>query len=81
MNSDRALELAREAFPHNHILRVAFMLGCNKGYEEAEKDLTLTWEDMKLIDELFTEMAFSEPNDSTEWYQELANRFNEQRNK
>lgn len=52
-----------------------------QGYEQAEKNLALTWEDMKLIDELFTEMAFSEPNDSTEWYQELANRFNEKREK
>ena len=52
-----------------------------EGYEQAEKNLALTWEDMKLIDELFTEMAFSEPNDSTEWYQELANRFNEKREK
>ena len=50
-----------------------------RGYEQAEKDLALTWEDMKLIDGLITEMAFSEPNDSMEWYQELANRFNEQR--
>ena len=52
-----------------------------QGYEQAEKDLALTWEDMKLIDELITEMAFSEPNDSMEWYQELANRFNEKRKK
>lgn len=84
--SKRAIEKAYETYPldesnrYNHELN-AKRVGFQHGYEQAEKNLALTWEDMKLIDELFTEMAFSEPNDSTEWYQELANRFNEKREK
>ena len=66
-----------DSYDCNRFERCAYQ----EGYEQAEKNLALTWEDMKLIDELFTEMAFSEPNDSTEWYQELANRFNEKREK
>lgn len=84
--SKRAIEKAYETYPldesnrYNHELN-AKRVWFQQGYEKAEKNLALTWEDMKLIDELFTEMAFSEPNDSTEWYQELANRFNEKREK
>lgn len=33
MNTDKALELARKAYPNNEELRVAYMLGLNEGYE------------------------------------------------
>lgn len=33
MNSDKALELARLAYPNDENLRVAYMLGVDKGYE------------------------------------------------
>ncbi len=33
MNADKALELARKAYPNNEELRVAYMLGLNEGYE------------------------------------------------
>lgn len=33
MNADKALELARLAYPNDENLRVAYMLGLNEGYE------------------------------------------------
>ena len=33
MNADKALELARLAYPNDENLRVAYMLGVDKGYE------------------------------------------------
>ena len=81
----RAEIAAWEAYPDDRFVDAEYSSMCRgfyqEGYEQAEKDLALTQEDMKLIDELITEMAFSEPNDSMEWYQELANRFNEKRKK
>lgn len=38
MNSDRALELARIAFPNDEKLRIAYMLGCDRGYQECEEE-------------------------------------------
>lgn len=58
------------------------------GYEQAEKDLALTWEDVKKIEDLCMEVAtlfasigrnkvILEPP----FYEEVARRFNEQRKK
>lgn len=33
MDSNKALELAKSAYPHDENLRVAYMLGVDKGYE------------------------------------------------
>ena len=53
------------------IQRVAYI----KGYRQAEKDLELTWEDIKTIDKLLNQCVdYSNP------YQEVLKRFNEQRN-
>lgn len=62
------------------------------GYEQAEKDLALTWEDMKKLDNLMNEVEAENTNalirgknipfDSDElFYGEVLERFNEQRKK
>ena len=67
------------------------MANCRKyyieGYEQAEKDLALTWEDMKKIDCIFRDVATEHtigkfnPANYQEWYTEALKRFNEQRKK
>jgi len=37
MDADKSLELARKAFPNNENLRVAYMLGIEKGAENLEE--------------------------------------------
>lgn len=37
MEADKSLELARKAFPNNENLRVAYMLGIQKGAEWADE--------------------------------------------
>lgn len=39
MDAKKALELARVAYPNNEKLRVAYMLGLNKGYEVYEQQM------------------------------------------
>lgn len=39
MDSNKNLELARKAYPYNENLRVAYMLGLEKGYDQAMKDV------------------------------------------
>lgn len=58
------------------------------GYLQAEKDLALTWEDVKKINDLFMEVAtyFSMIRRNKyilkqPFYEEVAKRFNEQRQK
>jgi len=52
------------------IQRVAYI----KGYRQAEKDLELTWEDIKTIDKLLNQCVdYSNP------YQEVLKRFNKER--
>ena len=68
----------------NLIIHPETMIGilqnaCQKGYEHAEKDLTLTWEDIQTIDNIVVDMARN-----TDWplrgqevfYTEVLNRFN-----
>ena len=47
-----------------------------KGYEEAEKDLELTWEDIEAIDQIFTDV-FKDGFDvrTNKYYQEVLRRF------
>lgn len=59
-----------------------------RGYEQAEKDLALTWEDAKKIDDLFMGVAtlfamVGRKKDILEqpYYEEVAKRFMEQRKK
>ena len=44
------------------------------GYQQAEKDLALTWEDIKIIDKLLNQCV-----DCSNPYQEVLNRFNKQK--
>jgi hypothetical protein len=70
----------------NLIIHPETMIGilrnaCQKGYEQAEKDLALTWEDIKTIEQI---IATSDWYDfeingklwSKEFYEEVLNRFN-----
>ena len=56
------------------IQRVAYI----KGYHQAEQDLTLTWEDLKMIDEI-SDQVYAECDvdafDEKEYYQEVLKRF------
>lgn len=57
------------------------------GYKEAEKDLALTWEDVKAIvttaDSMLTHTAWDVIDwpDEQKYYEEVLHRFNEQRKK
>lgn len=49
------------------------------GYQQAEKDLALTWQDIKAIEKL---LGFDNIIESPkEYYQEVLNRFNKQKGK
>lgn len=65
--------------PDTHDLeRISFV----NGYEQAEKDLVLTWEDIKCIDEIMSAIITSvDAIDLASWndekyYTEILNRFN-----
>lgn len=51
----------------------------NDGYHQAEKDNELTWEDLKMIDEI-SDQVYAECDvdafDEKEYYQEVLKRFN-----
>ena len=51
------------------------------GYEQAEKDLALTWEDVKLLCDCFmdTGLRSNLSARSKEFYEEVLRKFNEQR--
>lgn len=51
------------------------------GYLQAEKDLALTWEDIKDIDEWISVVQTSDNLVGKELYEEVLRRFNEQRAK
>ncbi len=53
------------------------------GYEQAEKDLALTWEDIKMIHDIFIDLADDEDFAplSNEFYEEVLRRFREMKNK
>jgi hypothetical protein len=71
---DRASEL--------HILMwdADFYNGFIKGYDQAEKDLELSWEDMMRIDEIITQVFKESKTCQMEAiYQEVLKRFKERR--
>jgi hypothetical protein len=45
-----------------------------KGYEQAEKDLALTWEDIRAIDELLT--LVYDPDNEKDYYTRVLEEFN-----
>ena len=94
--SKRAEQKANEAFPDiplPHLgkdivakgghLRGAYI----QGYEQAEKDLALTWEDMAKIDAIILDtnnefaVDYSNKISRQQFYEEVLKRFNEQRKK
>ena len=85
--SKRAKEFALEAYP----LEVFKGSMCDRfrslialGYEHAEKDLALTWEDIKAIVTIADSMLTNTAWDAIDWpdeqkyYEEVLRRFNEQ---
>ena len=55
-----------------------------QGYEQAEKDLALTWEDVNLIDSILIDMqdeGVERYGGLRQYYEEALKRFNEQRKK
>lgn len=76
--SDKEGNMTLEMFPE------PFRRGFVKGYEQAEKDLALTWEDIQTIDNIVVDMARN-----TDWplrgqevfYTEVLNRFNKSKEK
>ena len=57
-----------------------------KGYSQAEKDVALTWIDIRTIHSIFIGVCLNYENDgidfySQEFYEEVLRRFNEQKNK
>lgn len=73
----------------NLIIHPETMMGilrnaCQRGYEQAEKDLALTWEDIQTVDNIVVDMARN-----TDWplrgqevfYTEVLNRFNKSKEK
>ena len=79
----KAEERALEAFDTNTPapIRIAY----RDGYEQAEKDLALTWEDIKTIEQIIATSDWYdfESNGklwSKEFYEEVLKRFKEKRN-
>ena len=71
----KAEQRALEAYPYDYPERE----GYRKGYEQAEKDLALTWEDIRVIDELLT--LVYEPNNEEGYYTRVLEEFNRGREK
>lgn len=71
---DRYLEYFHDGRLRNCSRKEAFLLG----YHQAEKDLELTWEDLKMIDEI-SDQVYAECDvdafDEKEYYQEILKRF------
>lgn len=60
-----------------------FKAGFIEGYEQAEKDLTLTWEDMQLIWQLCDTLNSEQQNlcGSKDFFTEVLNRYNKSKEK
>jgi len=93
--SKRAEQAALEAVPveddrsfFGFSLESAYTIQRREGfqqcYEQAEKDLALTWEDVNLIDSILIDMqdeGVERYGGLRQYYEEALNRFNEQRKK
>lgn len=74
----RAEERALEAYPakRGHLHDMPFLRdGFIHGYEQAEKDLALTWEDMELLHRLFAEEEDNFSKHDKYFYTEVLTRF------
>lgn len=84
----KAEERALEAYPNEHFVDHTYAEMCRgfyeEGYEQAEKDLALTWEDIKTIEQI---IATSDWYDfeingklwSKEFYEEVLKRYLEEK--
>lgn len=82
----KAEEAALKAYPNEHFVDHTYAEMCRgfyeEGYEAAEKDLALTWEDMRKIISIDIEMI-DDPEAHPEWmeeqpfYEEVLKRFKE----
>ena len=71
----KAEERALEKYPYAEICREKYI----EGYHQAEKDLELTWEDIKVIEKLLGfENIIESPK---EFYQEILKRFKDLKEK
>ena len=78
-NMTKAEEAAYKQYPLERLMdleRNAKRVGYILGYERAEKDNALTWEDIKLIHEL-SEDVWESNCDDQKCYEEVLRRFNE----
>ena len=87
--SKRAEEAAIKAYSHYTAESLDDVIKARKffakGYEQAEKDLTLTWEDVQLLDLYAMECQVEESNgrkfnSSQEFFEEVLRRFNKTKN-
>lgn len=86
----RAEQRALEVYPRSEKYTTSQRLIVNdlrdgfiQGYEQAEKDLALTWEDIKeiqrLVDVVWSEQEITAPIDEDTIYKEALKRFNKAR--
>lgn len=85
--SKRAEQATKKAYGHftaeniDEVFKAQYFF--QEGYEQAEKDLALTWEDMQLIWQLCDTLNSKQPNlcSSKDFYTEVLNRFNKSKEK
>lgn len=56
-----------ESYPKTLFVRYTERNAFVKGYEQAEKDLILTWKDIKIIVEIADKMVSEDPNEHPDW--------------
>lgn len=88
---DKATKVAVEKYPHGTFdgpLGDSLRAACAVGYMQAQKDLALTWEDVKKIEDLcmevttlFASVGRNKVILEPPFYEEVLRRFNEQRKK
>lgn len=85
---NKAGQRALEAYPRDedrelNYRRANYRIAYERGYNQAEKDLALTWEDIKeiqrLLDVVWSEQDITAPIDEDTIYKEALKRFNEAR--
>lgn len=85
--SKRAEDFALKKWPvlisHRSDINSSHRFACIQGYEQAEKDLALTWEDVKeiCVQSVLVEIDLGGHISDERHYTEVLKRFNEQRNK
>ena len=78
----RAEEAAMKAYPKStdgalDYRRANYRIAYKRGYEQAEKDLALTWEDIRFIHEISEDVWKPNMEDERPIYEEALRKFNE----